>query len=86
MIFNQGLGQKVSLNQSKERQNRYAQFSPFWRCLLKDSITWEFSGERYDGTSTPLFNFARRSARPGGVVGAPPAGRSWILSLGGPLP
>jgi hypothetical protein len=77
VIFNQGLGPKAGLDQSKERQNRYAQFSPFWRCLLKDSITWEFSGERYDGTSTPLMNFA---------VGAPPAGRSRILSLGGPLP
>jgi hypothetical protein len=62
VIFNQGLGPQAILNQSKERRNRYAQFSPFWRRLLKDSITWEFSGERYDGTSTPLLNFARPPA------------------------
>ncbi len=85
MIFNQGLGPQTGLNQSKERRNRYAQFSPFWRRLLKDSITREFSGERYDGTSTPLGEFSP-PARPGGEVGAPPAGCTRILSLGGPLP
>jgi hypothetical protein len=77
VIFNPGLGPKAGLNQSKERRNRYAQFPPFWRRLLKDSITWDLSVERYDETSTPLWWC---------VVGAPPAGRSRILSLGGPLP
>jgi hypothetical protein len=85
VIFNQGLGPQAGFNQSKERRNRYAQFSPFSRRLLKDSITWEFSGERYDGTSTPLLNFGGPPP-PRGVVGAPPAGSSRILSLGGPLP
>jgi hypothetical protein len=62
VIFNPGLGPKTGLYQSKERRNRYAQFSPFWRRLLKDSITWEFSGERYDGASTPVMNCARPPA------------------------
>jgi hypothetical protein len=73
VIFNQGLGPQAGLNQSKERWNRYSQFPPFWRRLLKDSITWESSGERYNGTSTPLLNFARPPAWwcGGGASGRP---------------
>ena len=86
MIFNPGLGPKAGLNQSKERRNRYAQFPPFWRRLLKDSITWDLSVERYDETSTPLLNFASPPALVVCGGSPPPAGRSRILSLGGPLP
>jgi hypothetical protein len=74
VIFNPGLGPKAGLNQSKERRNRYAQFPPFWRRLLKDSITWDLSVERYDETSTPLLNFARPPALVvcgGGASGRP---------------
>jgi hypothetical protein len=35
VIFNLGIGPKSGLDQSKECRNRYAQFSPLWRRLLK---------------------------------------------------
>ena len=85
MNFNSDLGPNAGLDQSKERRNHYAQVF-----ALLATVTQRFNHVGIFRREVQWRLNSRHEfcppARPGGVMGAPPAGRSWILSLGGPLP